>query len=184
MPELRPGPGTFPALLPCAIFRGPGASRRARDVPREEMSLPSHLRATGGVAHFRSSSFPQFTYNLLRIEMMSLPSRGCRGCGTGSHDPWLGGSHRINEVAAQEGGRSCSEDDAQLCVQAGTVPCSPLLAGFFSDCKKNLLFPPSLVMPVSVDLHFSCYILMGEKNTKQLDLRPCKISASIRLTLS
>lgn len=75
-------------------------------------------------------------------------------------------------MAAQEGGRSCSEDDAQLCVQAGTVPCSPLLAGFFSDCKKNLLFPPSLVMPVSVDLHFSCYILMGEKNTKRLDLRP------------
>lgn len=103
----------------------------------------------------------------------------------GSHDPpGLGGSGRINEVAAQEGGRSCCENDAQHCVQAGAVLCSPLLAGIFSDCKKNLLLPPSLMMPASVDLHFSCDILTGEKNTKRLDRRPCKISASIRLTLS
>lgn len=52
---------------------------------------PISPHASDSVARSRCSpSFPQFAHNLLRIGMMSLPSRGCRGCGRGSHDPWLG----------------------------------------------------------------------------------------------
>lgn len=99
----------------------------------------------------------------------------------GSHDPWLGGSQLprwINEVAVLVGGR-CFEDDAQLCQQAVTMPSFPLPSGIFNGCKKSLLFPPSLVISVSVDMHFSWNTLMGEKNVQQLDHMPCKISASI-----
>lgn len=100
----------LPAALPLSRWEEGGGLCRSR------VFLLSRLRISDSIARSRSrSSFPQSTYNLLRIGMMSLPSRGCWGV-------WKGGvttsgsrhSRWINEVQ----GGSRSEDDARLCRQA------------------------------------------------------------------
>lgn len=127
VPSPRPFTGESMARSlsqPDAMAVSEGSRQRSRfpGGKREEVCaargffLLSRLRISDSIARSRSrSSFPQSTYNLLRIGMMSLPSRGCWGV-------WKGGvttsgsrhSRWINEVQ----GGSRSEDDARLCRQA------------------------------------------------------------------
>lgn len=52
-------------------------------------------------------------------------------------------------------GGGCSGDDGRVCWQAVPTPPFPLPRGNFNGCQESWLFPPSRVMSVSLDMHFS-----------------------------
>lgn len=144
-------------------------------------SLPS-LYISDSIACSRSqSSFPQFTYNLLRIGMMSLPSRGCWGCGRGESRPlarWLSATP-MNKWGCCLGGRALLW---RWCPALSAGSHHAILP--FAEWDFQWLQEEFAVPSFACDICLRGYALFlkypyGREELQQLDHMPCKISASI-----